>query len=163
MLPDILQPWPWYVSGPLIGLTVPLMLLVGGKNLGVSSSFRHLCAAVLPKTRLAYLKAYGWKKESWNLFFVAGLALGGFVATRWLSADPAPLLPPDIRGVGGALKLIGGGFLIGFGTRYAAGCTSGHSIMGLSNLQKASLAATLAFFAGGLTAAALHTLLGFGS
>jgi uncharacterized membrane protein YedE/YeeE len=79
-----------------------------------------------------------------------------------LSVDPAPLLPPDIRGVSGALKMIGGGFLIGFGTRYAAGCTSGHSIMGLSNLQKASLAATLAFFAGGLAAAALHTLLGFG-
>ncbi|MDB5103346.1 MAG: YeeE/YedE family protein, partial [Fibrobacteres bacterium] len=76
--------------------------------------------------------------------------------------NPLPVLPPEIHTLPGALKLLGGGFLIGFGTRYAAGCTSGHSIMGLSNLQKASLAATLAFFAGGLTAAALHTLMGLG-
>ena len=162
MLPGILQPWPWYVSGPLIGLTIPLMLLIGGKNLGISSSFRHLCAALLPRSGLAYLKAYDWRKESWNLLFAAGLVLGGFTATHFLTAHPAPLLPPEIHTLSGALRLLGGGFLIGFGTRYAAGCTSGHSIMGLSNLQKASLAATLAFFAGGLTAATLHTLMGLG-
>lgn len=162
MLPSLMQPWPWYVSGPLIGLTIPLMLLIGGKNLGISSSFRHLCAALLPKSGLAYLKGYDWRKESWNLFFAAGLVLGGFLATHFLTAQPQPLLPPEIHTLPGALRLLAGGFLIGFGTRYAAGCTSGHSIMGLSNLQKASLAATLAFFAGGLTAAGLHTLLGLG-
>jgi uncharacterized membrane protein YedE/YeeE len=156
------HPWPWFVSGPLIGLTVPLLLLIGGKNLGISSSFRHICAALLPNTRVAYLRAYDWRKESWNLFFAAGLVLGGFIATRFLSRDPGPLLPPDIHNLPGALRLLGGGFLIGFGTRYAAGCTSGHSIMGLSNLQKSSLAATLAFFAGGLTAALIHTALGLG-
>lgn len=157
---SLFEPWPWYVAGPLIGLTVPLMLLLGGKNLGISSSFRHLCAAMLPKTGLAYLRAYDWRKESWNLYFAAGLVLGGFLATRFLTAQPQPLLPPGIHTVSGALRLIGGGILIGFGTRWAAGCTSGHSIMGLSNLQKASLAATLAFFAGGLTAALIHTVLG---
>lgn len=159
---NILEPWPWYVAGPLIGLTIPLMLLFGGKNLGISSSFRHICAAVLPKGGPAYLRAYDWRKQSWNLFFVAGLVAGGFVATYLLTAHPAPLLPPEIHTVTGALRLIGGGILIGFGTRWAAGCTSGHSIMGLSNLQKSSLAATLAFFAGGLTAALIHTALGLG-
>jgi uncharacterized protein len=159
---SILQPWPWYVSGPLIGLTIPLLLLVGGRNLGISSSFRHICAALLPRTRLDYLRLDDWRKHSWNLFFVAGLVLGGFTATRLLSAEVLPLLPPGYHSLAGALQLLGGGFLVGFGTRYAAGCTSGHSIMGLSNLQKASLAATLAFFAGGLTAALIHRLLGLG-
>jgi uncharacterized membrane protein YedE/YeeE len=149
----ILAPWPWYVAGPLIGLAVPLMLLVGGRNLGISSSFRHLCAAVLPKSTLTYLRGYDWRKEAWSLLFVAGLVMGGALATFLLSRDPAPLLPPHVHNAAGALKLLGGGLLIGFGTRWAAGCTSGHSIMGLSNLQKASLFATLAFFAGGLSAA----------
>ena len=159
MLHSVLQPWPWYVAGPLIGLTVPLMLFFGGKNLGISSSFRHLCAAVLPKGP-AYLREYGWRSEAWNLFFVAGLVAGGFVATRLLSASPAPLLPPSAHTVTGALRLLGGGILIGFGTRWAQGCTSGHAIMGLSNLQKASLIATASFFAGGLAAALVYRVLG---
>jgi uncharacterized protein len=143
-----------------------MMLLIGGKNLGISSSFRHLCAALLPKSisksGLDYLRGYDWRKESWNLLFAAGMVLGGCIATFLLSSHPMPVLPPEIHTPQGALKLLAGGFLIGFGTRYAAGCTSGHSIMGLSNLQKASLAATLAFFAGGLTAAALHFAFGLG-
>ncbi len=158
----ILSPWPWWVSGPLIGLTIPLLLLLGGKNLGVSSSFRHLCAALLPKSTLGYFRAYDWRKEAWNLLFVGGMALGGFVATRFLSSNPAPLLPPHLHDAAGAVKLLLGGVLIGFGTRWAAGCTSGHSIMGLSNLQKSSLVATLSFFAGGLAGALIHTLLGLG-
>ena len=146
----------------MIGLTVPLLLLVGGRNLGVSSSFRHICSTLLPKSRLDYFKQDKWSRYSWNIFFVAGLALGGFVATRILSSEVRPLLPPIYHNALGALQLLGGGFLVGFGTRYASGCTSGHSIMGLSNLQKASLAATLAFFAGGLTASFVHRLLGLG-
>jgi uncharacterized protein len=157
----ILQPWPWYVSGPLIGLAVPMLLLFGGRNLGISSSFRHICAAVLPKSGLGYLRGYDWRKSAWNLFFVAGLVIGGAVATFLLTAHPEPLLPPSVHSVPGALRLLGGGILIGFGTRYAAGCTSGHSIMGLSNLQKASLVATLAFFAGGLSAALLFRIAGW--
>jgi len=162
MSASILDPWPWYVAGPLIGLTVPLLLLVGGKNLGVSSSFRHICAAVLPGSRLEYLRADKWRSHAWNLFFVGGLAAGGFIATRWLSSGRYAFLPPGYHSALGALQLLAGGFLVGFGTRYAAGCTSGHSIMGISNLQKASLVATLAFFAGGLTAAFAHRLLGLG-
>jgi len=162
MWQSLLQPWPWYVSGPLIGLTVPLLLLFGGRNLGVSSSFRHICAALLPKSPLAELRSYDWRKEIWSLLFVAGMAAGAFLATRFLSSHPGPVLPPSIHTVTGALRLLGGGVLIGFGTRWASGCTSGHSIMGLSNLQLASLAATLSFFAGGLTAALIHWLLGMG-
>jgi uncharacterized protein len=159
----VFSPWPWWISGPLIGLAVPLMLLWGGKNLGISSSFRHLCSALLPKSSLEYLRSYDWRKESWSLLFVAGLALGAFLATRFLSRDPSPLLPPAYYSPAGAAWLFLGGILIGFGTRYAAGCTSGHSIMGLSNLQKASLFATLSFFAGGLTAAAIHWLMARGA
>lgn len=162
MLTAILNPWPWYVTGPMIGLTIPLLLLFGGRNLGVSSSFRHLCSAILPSSKLDYLKQDHWRKQAWNLFFVAGLILGGFIATRLLSSEIRPLLPPSYHNLMGALQLLGGGFLVGFGTRYASGCTSGHSIMGLSNLQKSSLVATLAFFAGGLTAALIHRLLGLG-
>jgi uncharacterized membrane protein YedE/YeeE len=92
---------------------------------------------------------------------VAGLVAGGAVATFLLTAHPEPLLPPSVHSISGALRLVGGGVLIGFGTRYAAGCTSGHSIMGLSNLQKASLVATLAFFAGGLSAALLFRIAGW--
>lgn len=154
----IFAPWPWWISGPLIGLAVPLMLLVGGRNLGISSSFRHLCSAILPKSSLEYFRAYDWRKESWSLLFVAGLVAGGFIATFLLSTNPRPILPPHLHDAAGALKLLGGGLLIGFGTRWAAGCTSGHSIMGLSNLQKASLYATLSFFAGGLTAALILKL-----
>jgi uncharacterized membrane protein YedE/YeeE len=86
----------------------------------------------------------------WTLIFVIGIAIGGFVATRFLSAEPARLLPESFSSVSGAIKLLFGGFLIGFGTRYAGGCTSGHSITGIANLNWPSLLATICFFAGGL-------------
>jgi uncharacterized protein len=105
----ILDPWPWYVSGPLIGLAVPLMLLVGGKNLGISSSFRHLCAALLPESKLAYFRGYDWRAYAWHLNFIAGLVLGGFAATRFLTAHPEPLLPASAHTLWGALRLFGGG------------------------------------------------------
>lgn len=167
----ILQPWPWYVSGPLIGLIVPALLLLGNKTFGVSSSFRHVCAACVP-ARIPFFK-YDWKNESWNLFFVGGIVAGGFIATQFLSS-PAPLelnpktvttlqslgvndfsglLPADIFGLRNLMTLrsliflVGGGFLVGFGTRYAGGCTSGHSIMGLSSMQWPSLVATICFMA----------------
>ncbi len=156
----ILNPWPWWIAGPLIGLTVGIMLLLGAKNLGVSSSFRHLCALAFPKSKIPYLATDNVKEEKWNLLFVIGIALGAFIAVRFLSAHPVEFLPPQYHSVTGALKLLAGGFLIGFGTRWAGGCTSGHAIMGLSNLQKPSLYAVLAFFAGGLTAAGLTWFFG---
>ncbi|MSR84019.1 MAG: YeeE/YedE family protein [Candidatus Latescibacteria bacterium] len=143
------QPWPWYVAGPLIGLMVPALLLFTGEMFGLSSSFRHLNALCSPRTRLEYLKSDDWRREAWNLFLVAGILVGSFLATHFLAAD-VPLLPDESRTGTGLLSLFVGGVLVGFGTRYASGCTSSHSISGLATLNWPSLVATCCFFAGGL-------------
>ncbi|HRO42722.1 MAG TPA: YeeE/YedE thiosulfate transporter family protein [Flavipsychrobacter sp.] len=175
----IKQPWPWYVAGPLIGLTVPALLILGNKSFGISSSLRHICASCLP-ANIPFFK-YDWKKEVWNLFFVFGIFLGGVIAINFLS-NPNPvevnpklaaelatygitnfdnLVPTDILNwqslftLKGFLLMVAGGFLVGFGTRYAGGCTSGHAIMGLSNLQWPSLIATASFMIGGFIMANL--------
>ena len=155
----ILQPWPWYISGPLLGLTVPALLIFSGKSFGVSSSLRHLGSICSPKTKIAYLRDNDWRGERWNLVFVGGLVLGAFVAANFLSGAPVDLLPDHYQNWSGGLKHFAGGLLIGFGTRYADGCTSGHSIMGLSNLKVSSLVATLSFFAGGLALVGISQLL----
>lgn len=169
----IKQPWPWYVAGPIIGLTVPALLILGNKTFGISSSLRHVCAMCLP-ANIPFFK-YDWKKEIWNLFFVAGIAIGGIVAISLLK-NPSPILihpnlaielasygindfhglvPSqlfswgELMSVKGFILMVVGGFLVGFGTRYAGGCTSGHAIMGISNLQWPSLVATCCFMAGG--------------
>jgi len=174
MIEFIKQPWPWYIAGPLIGLTVPALLILGNKNFGISASLRHICAACIP-ARIPFFQ-YNWKKEIWNLFFVAGITAGGFLAMAFLE-NPEPmvvsedlkselssygitdynnLVPTQIMNwnslfsLRGLIMMIGGGFMIGFGTRYAGGCTSGHSIMGLSTLQWSSLIATCCFMAGGV-------------
>src|SRR5260221_14290161 len=77
------QPWPWYIAGPLIGLIVPALLLAGNKAFGISSSLRHICAARFP-AKIPFF-TYDWKKESWNLFFAAGIVTGGFIPTYFLS------------------------------------------------------------------------------
>lgn len=173
MIEILKQPWPWYISGPLIGLTVPLLLILGNKSFGISSSLRHICAACVP-ANIPFFQ-YDWKKESWNLFFVTGILIGGFVVANLL-ANPNPVeinpkLAGELAGYGitdynslvpsqlfnwqnlfslkGFVMMVGGGFLVGFGTRYAGGCTSGHAIMGLSTLQWPSLVATCCFMAGG--------------
>jgi len=147
----IMEPWPWYISGPLIGLSVPLLLLLTGKNLGISSSFRHIGAACMPNSKLPYLsKDYNWRDHIWNLLFVAGVLVGGFIGNYVLSAKPVAFLPDLYLSATGVLLLFGGGVLIGFGTRYADGCTSGHTIMGISALNWPSLVATIFFFVGGL-------------
>lgn len=147
----LFQPWPWYVSGPLIGLTVPLLLLSAGKQFGISSSLEHLVCTILPKDKqpLFYQK-HDWHKYSWNLILVLGVVIGAFIGNQLLSETPTAFLPEDYYSLGGVIKLAIGGLLIGFGTRYANGCTSGHTIMGLSNLQWPSLVATISFFIGGL-------------
>lgn len=174
MLDLIKNPWPWYVAGPLVGLTVPALLILGNKSFGISSSLRHICASCMP-ANIPFFK-YNWKKEIWNLWFVLGIFLGGVVVSYFL-ANPNPveihpklaselagygitnfenLIPADILSwenllsAKGLLIMVVGGFLVGFGTRYAGGCTSGHAIMGLSNLQLPSLIATISFMIGGI-------------
>lgn len=179
MIEWLQKPWPWYIAGPLIGLMVPLLLLIGNKRLGISSSLRHICAACMPAGIPFFI--YDWKKEAWNLFFVAGVAAGGFIAVSFLSSGDSAAVDPrlltELQGYGitdhsgvlpkelfnwpalftlkGFFMMVIGGFLVGFGTRYAGGCTSGHSIMGLSNLQLPSLIATCCFMAGGFIMANL--------
>ncbi len=83
MMEFITKPWPWYVAGPLIGLTVPTLLIIGNKTFGISSSLRHICAACLP-TKIPFFN-YDWKKEAWNLFFVLGIFLGGMLAIKYIN------------------------------------------------------------------------------
>lgn len=146
----IMQPWPWWLSGIGLGLTVPLLYLLSGKPFGVSSSFRHLGAMCSPRSRLSYLREDDWRGSLWNLVFVGGIALGGFVAAHFLSSEPIEFLPDAYYSASGLLRLAVGGLLVGFGTRYAGGCTSGHSITGIANGNWPSLVATLFFFVGGL-------------
>ncbi len=176
MLDLLSEPWPWYVGGPLIGLMVPLLLWAGGE-FGVSENLRHICAAVLP-IRNDFFR-YDWKATGlWNLTFALGIVLGGAVSGTVL-ASPDPLVVADattadlavmgvttfeglapaqvfswegLATVPGFVMIVIGGFLVGFGARYAGGCTSGHAISGLANLQLPSLLAVLGFFAGGLLA-----------
>jgi uncharacterized membrane protein YedE/YeeE len=167
------HPWHWSIAGVLIGLTVPMLYLLGNKPFGISSTFRHICAASLP-SKIPFFN-YDWKKERWNLFFVAGIAIGGFIGATLL-ANPEPikivpsthadlvrlgvtqftqLEPTDVFSfrslltVRGFIIMVLGGFMVGFGTRYAGGCTSGHSITGIANLQVSSLIATAFFMIGG--------------
>lgn len=179
MIEFLKQPWAWYVAGPLIGLTVPALLIIGNKSFGISSALRHVCASCVP-ANIPFFK-YDWKSEMWNLYFVFGIFLGGVIAINLLS-NPSPvevnpklveelagygitnfnnLVPEDIFNwqslftLKGFLLMVVGGFLVGFGTRYAGGCTSGHAIMGLSNLQLPSLIATISFMIGGFIMANL--------
>ncbi len=179
MLELIKQPWHWSVAGAIIGLTVPLLLILGNKHFGISANLRHICAACFPGSVPFF--QYNWKKEVWNLFFAAGIIIGGFVAAHFLH-DPeqvkvAPALAADLASHGitdhselvpsqlfswdnlltikGLLFFVVGGFLVGFGTRYAGGCTSGHAISGLANLQGPSLVATISFMVGGFISANL--------
>ncbi|MBL7721114.1 MAG: YeeE/YedE family protein, partial [Chitinophagaceae bacterium] len=92
MLDFLKQPWPWYVAGPLIGLMVPALLIIGNKSFGISSSLRHVCAACVP-AKIPFFQ-YDWKKEIWNLFFVAGIVGGGFLAVSLLgNPDPIQVNP----------------------------------------------------------------------
>ena len=145
----LMQPWPWWFSGILVGLTVPLLFLLAGKSFGISTSFQEIGALCLP-CNLAYLKKHKWRSGIWTLVFAMGIGIGSFIAVRFLSSEPIEFLPESFVSVGGAIRLLIGGLLIGFGTRYAGGCTSGHAITGIANLNWPSLVATIFFFVGGL-------------
>ena len=168
------QTWPWYVSGPLIALVMILLLWAGG-SFGVSSTLRTMCS-IAGAGKVAKFFDFDWKASLWNIAFVIGAMVGGYIAITFFS-NPQPLdlsvaTQTDLSDLGiafdggivpasifswdylmtakGALIMIGGGILIGFGTRWAGGCTSGHAISGLSNLQLPSLIAVIGFFIGGL-------------
>jgi uncharacterized protein len=171
------NPWHWSVAGVLIGLIVPALLLLGNKPFGISSNLRHLCAICIPN-KIPFFN-YNWKAEIWNLFLVIGIILGAVIASQLLSnpndiqlaaTTKAQLqaqgintfskqAPPEIFSLAniftlrGLLFFVVGGFLVGFGTRYAAGCTSGHSIFGIATLQWPSIVATICFMAGGFFSA----------
>ncbi len=171
----IIEPWPWYVSGPLIALTMFALLLIG-KNFGMSSNLRTLCT-MCGAGKTCDFFCFDWKMQRWNLLVMIGAILGGFLGSHYLSENQTPDLNPktieSLHQIGFesagtayvptelfgnqvfsepktlAILLIGG-LLVGFGARYAGGCTSGHSISGISNLQLPSLIATIGFFIGGL-------------
>jgi uncharacterized membrane protein YedE/YeeE len=170
----ISQPWPWYIAGPLIGLVIVLLQWIDNKPLAASSSYRHICAAAFPG-KVSFLK-YKWKAELWNLFFVGGIVIGGFLTANMLSHPsniaitnetaqqleaiglknvngfaPAQLFSfAALQTIPGIITMVIGGFLIGFGSRYAGGCVSGHSMTGISDLQWTSMLATACIFGGGI-------------
>ncbi len=171
----ILNPWPWYISGPLIALVMALLLYFG-KTFGMSSNLRTMCT-IAGAGKFADFFNFKWKDQVWNLIVVLGAIIGGFIAVEFLSnnsgTDLNPTTVTELKNMGfkspgqtlvpnemysldvlaspkALILLVIGGLLVGFGTRYAGGCTSGHAITGLSSLQKPSLIAVIGFFIGGL-------------
>jgi len=173
MLEIIKQPWPWYVSGAAIA-GVMIALLYYGRSFGFSSNLRTICTLAGAGKRVSFFD-FDWKTQKWNLFFLIGSVIGGIIAGMWLKSDQPMQLASktiqDLKTLGidfdGRLEpgqlfsihalslknvalMLVGGVLVGFGSRYAGGCTSGHAISGLSNLQLPSLVAVIGFFIGGL-------------
>ena len=176
MIEFISQPWPWYVAGPMIALVMAL-LLFSGKRFGLSSNLKTICS-ILGAGKNCEFFDFNWREQIWNLVFALGLIIGGAIAHYFLSPDmqvkisdatiaelkafgidnPGESLVPTsiftwdaLLTLKGLIMIVVGGFLVGFGTRYASGCTSGHAISGLSDLQLSSLIAVIGFFIGGLT------------
>lgn len=174
----IAQPWPWYVGGLMIAL-IMFLLLWFGKNFGMSENFRVMCAADGADETNEFFKI-NWRDQEWNLLVALGAVFGGYMASHYFAApdgqvahvsaatveslrnlglsfegDRVPLVPEWYSWTAlfswrGLLFIIGGGFLVGFGARYAGGCTSGHAISGLSALELPSLVSVIGFFMGGL-------------
>lgn len=179
---QIYEPWSWYVAGPMITLVMFLLIYLGGK-FGMSSNLRTICA-MAGADRISDYFRFDWQRDIWNLVVIIGAGIGGYIAYHYLSPDlsieladhtvqelqklgfsnpGSEYLPPEIFDLSGSqsgrniILLFFGGLLVGFGARYAGGCTSGHAISGLSNLQWPSLIAVIGFFIGGLVM--VHLLL----
>jgi uncharacterized membrane protein YedE/YeeE len=172
----IYEPWPWYTAGPMIAFIMFLLIMVD-KNFGMSSNLRTMCTICGAGDKADFFK-FDWKSQKWNLVVVFGTIIGGFIGSYFLSTNSAVAINPEtisdlkslgfesagtaylpselfdteaLRSLKNILVLTIGGLLVGFGARYAGGCTSGHAISGLSNLQLPSLIAVIGFFIGGLT------------
>jgi uncharacterized membrane protein YedE/YeeE len=171
----ISQPWPWYVAGPIIGV-VMFSLLLFGDSFGLSANLRTMCTLLGAGKKCDFFD-FNWRSQIWNLVFATGLVLGGYFSHNFLTSNqgvniseqtihdleslgiesPGSTMVPEslfsfeaLGTLRGFIMLVVGGFLVGFGTRYAGGCTSGHAISGLSDLQLPSLIAVVGFFIGGL-------------
>lgn len=171
----LMAPWPWYITGPIIAFTMATLLLIG-KRFGLSSNLRTMCTLAGADKVSDYFR-FDWKSQSWNLIFVAGTLAGGALASFvLLDAGPVAIHPDTVAalqdmGISDAgeafapsllfgeaawshplswFTLLVGGMMVGFGARWANGCTSGHAISGLSSLQWPSLIAVIGFFIGGL-------------
>ncbi|HPG08506.1 MAG TPA: YeeE/YedE thiosulfate transporter family protein [Saprospiraceae bacterium] len=174
----ISQPWPWYVGGPMIAI-IMFILLWFGREFGISANFRVMCAADGAGEFADFFK-FDWSSQGWNLLVALGAMFGGYLASHYFipnDGDMAhvsaatvaslqnlgmdyqvghvPLVPEfysweALFSLQGILVIVVGGFLVGFGARYAGGCTSGHAISGISALQLPSMVAVVGFFMGGL-------------
>ena len=170
----ITQTWSWWFSGTMIA-AIMFFLLYFGQSFGFSANLRTICAAAGLGKKTKFFD-FNWKAQTWNLVFLVGAIVGGFIAKQFLSSDigvaispatindlsklgiaapvslqPAELFSLDaILSIKGFLVLAVSGLMVGFGSRYAGGCTSGHAISGLSDLQVPSLIAVVGFFIGGL-------------
>jgi uncharacterized membrane protein YedE/YeeE len=170
----ITQTWAWWFSGAMIA-SIMFFLLYFGQSFGFSSNLRTICAAAGLGKKTKFFD-FNWKAQTWNIVFLIGSIIGGYIASQFLSqgapvdistatindlsklgiAAPESLQPNELFGLEAVFSLKGflilafGGLMVGFGSRYAGGCTSGHAISGLSNLQLPSLIAVIGFFIGGL-------------
>jgi uncharacterized protein len=170
----ITQTWSWWFSGTMIA-AIMFFLLYFGQSFGFSANLRTICAAAGLGEKTKFFN-FNWKAQIWNLVFLIGAIIGGFIAKQFLSSDvpveisqdtindlsklgiaaPTSLQPAELFGLDAILSIKGflvlavGGIMVGFGSRYAGGCTSGHAISGLSDLQVPSLIAVVGFFVGGL-------------
>ncbi len=171
----IYKPWPWYVSGSIIALVMFLLLMMN-KNFGMSANLRTLCTICGADKKVDFFK-FDWKAQQWNLTVLLGVIIGGYLATNFMTDTTAVVINPEtienlntlgfesaglaylptelfannvFTDIKSLILLALGGLLVGFGTRYAGGCTSGHAISGLSDLQLPSLIAVVGFFIGGL-------------
>lgn len=175
MIEFLTQPWSWWFSGIVIA-AVMFVLLFFGKSFGFSANLRTICAAGGAGKKVKFFN-FDWKKQVWNLVFLIGAIIGGFFAKEFMTdadyavniseqtiADlsalgfeaPESIQPKELFSLESLwslktfLILAIGGIMVGFGARYAGGCTSGHAISGLSDLQIPSLIAVIGFFIGGL-------------
>lgn len=122
-------PWSALAGGAIIGFAAAMFALVNGRIAGISGIVGGLMRPTLPDA-------------AWRVAFIAGLVVAPIVYILFAQ------LPPIVIDAGYPVLVVAG-VLVGVGTRYGAGCTSGHGVCGLSRAMPRSLAATLAFMAAG--------------